>query len=145
MNEVEVPVLRVFCIPFHLGGPSAFAMWAEELQRLAPRIALLVARIPCWETRESDPLPMSLGEVISPMADAVSAIVGSDDIPYVVYGHSVGGLFAFELRVSCPVTAFIAGADDVYVEDSVRMWAKFAPAGSFSAIELGPNYRPNEV
>eukprot|EP00727_Mastigamoeba_balamuthi_P001354 m51a1_g11215 putative polyketide synthase (336) ;mRNA; f:20869-24210 len=191
MNDVKEPVLRVFCIPFHLAGPSAFALWSEALQKLAPRVALFVARIPGWETRESEQHPASFSDAIRPMADTVSAIVGADEVPYVVYGHSVGGLLAFELvralsrqpraparllvgacaapswfvgknstdaftmpghstergvvysvkegeRVACPVTAFVAGADDVFSEESVKLWSAFGPEGSFSAVELGP-------
>ena len=48
---------------------------------------------PGRETRFSEPIPLRLEEYVEPIAEALRSL---DDVPFAIFGHSMGGTLAFE-------------------------------------------------
>lgn len=93
LNSLPDPsaTLRLFCFHHAGGGASIFADWQSAL---GPKIAVLPVQLPGRERRIRDPritdmaaLAAELDEHLGPHMDA----------PYVLYGHSMGGLVAWNL------------------------------------------------
>jgi medium-chain acyl-[acyl-carrier-protein] hydrolase len=85
------PRLRLFCFPYAGGGASIYARWPELLP---PGVELAAVQLPGRESRLAEkpysvlgPLVEKLGEVLAPHMD----------LPFAFFGHSNGGLMAFEL------------------------------------------------
>lgn len=88
------PRRRLICLPFAGGGVSSFRPW---LRSLPPDVELVAAQLPGREGR----LRESPFDSIWDMADSLlSEILELDDLPYAFYGHSMGGLVAYELAVA---------------------------------------------
>jgi medium-chain acyl-[acyl-carrier-protein] hydrolase len=83
--------VRLFCFPYAGGGASVFRHWSAELPQ---DIELLAVQLPGRETRLREP-PLA---DIAAMVDALAGeIVPFLDRPAAFFGHSMGGLLAFEL------------------------------------------------
>ncbi|HSU14483.1 thioesterase II family protein [Longimicrobium sp.] len=83
--------LRLFCFPFAGGGASIFAPWARLLP---PEVELVAVQLPGRESRLSEPAFSDI--------DALTPRLGAElapfmDRPFALFGHSNGGLMAFEL------------------------------------------------
>lgn len=83
--------LRLFCFPFAGGSASAYHSWF----RLAPpRLHLCGVEYPGRGIRlEEDPY-LSVPALVRHLADLLEPML---DEPYALFGHSMGGLVAFEL------------------------------------------------
>jgi surfactin synthase thioesterase subunit len=81
---------RVVCVPFAGGGASAFGGWPELF---GASVEVWAACLPGREQRFGEPVATDMAELAGPLAAAVPALVQP---PYVVFGHSMGGLIAFE-------------------------------------------------
>jgi surfactin synthase thioesterase subunit len=81
----------LLCLP-HAGGSAAwYASWRPPLRDCAEVVPV---ELPGRGTRRGD----SLGQSVPELLDAVRPTVhGHTDRPYVLYGHSLGALLAFEL------------------------------------------------
>jgi medium-chain acyl-[acyl-carrier-protein] hydrolase len=82
--------LRLFCLPHAGGGTIVYRPWA---QRLAPGIEVVAIRLPGRETRFREPVP---GRIQDLAVGVVRAITPLLDVPYALFGHSMGALVAFE-------------------------------------------------
>ena len=83
--------LRLFCLPYAGGGASLFRRWAEAVP---PEIDILPIQLPGREDRFSEapfnrmfPLVRALVESVYPWLD----------LPFAIFGHSLGALVGFEL------------------------------------------------
>ncbi|HEV3321526.1 MAG TPA: alpha/beta fold hydrolase [Solirubrobacteraceae bacterium] len=84
-------IAQVFCMPHAGGGTTSFQGWEAYLPA---QIALVPVRAPGRELRFTEP-PFAH---ITPLVQALqAAIVSALDRPYVLLGHSLGALIAFEL------------------------------------------------
>lgn len=81
---------RLFCIPYAGSGAAAYRGWAEGLEDLE----VLYVQLPGRENRLRETPFTDFSSLITALADAVE---GRLDLPYALYGHSLGGLIAFEL------------------------------------------------
>lgn len=83
--------IRLLCIPYAGGSPSAFDGWQEHLART---VAIEPICLPGHGARAAEqPL-----EQLVPLAGKFAAELGPDlDGPFALLGHSMGGLLAFEL------------------------------------------------
>jgi surfactin synthase thioesterase subunit len=84
---------RLFCFPFAGGSAATFAAWAEELQ---PGIDVWAAQPRGRGMRLYEPLHQSVKEMVE---DYMQAIRAHLDLPFAFYGHSLGGLLAYELTL----------------------------------------------
>ncbi len=87
---IEAARLRLFCLPHAGGGAREFFSWSAALP---PYVELCPVLLPGRETRFSEPRFTEL----SLLADAVVAAWEPYlDIPFAIFGHSMGALVAFE-------------------------------------------------
>ncbi|GAA3145359.1 alpha/beta fold hydrolase [Streptomyces rameus] len=81
---------RVFCVPHAGAGPSYFAHWVSELPE---DVELCLVHLPGRESRLAD-LPL---DDITAIAQRVGrACADLLDLPFVLLGHSMGALVAYE-------------------------------------------------
>lgn len=93
LPQVPFPVggrPRLFCFPYAGGGASIYRRWSQWL----PEVDVLPVRLPGREMRIAEPLYESLDDLIVGLTEALE---GHLDAPYALFGHSMGGLIAFEL------------------------------------------------
>lgn len=83
--------IRLFCFHYAGSGGSMFAPWADSLP---PEVELIAVQLPGRENRIAEPLLLDMDEVAPPIADAMASLL---DRPYAMFGHSTGGLIAFEV------------------------------------------------
>lgn len=100
---------RLVCVPHAGGGPSAFMGW----RTLIPvNVELWVVRLPGHEGRFDEPPETDLRTAAMTVA---SALAGLTNIPFVIFGHSLGAWLGFEvarrLRETsrCPAALVVSG------------------------------------
>lgn len=82
---------RLFCFAYAGGGASIFSTWP---QALPPSVEVVAVQLPGRENRFLEPALSDLPAVVRHVADAVGSQL---DRPYMLFGHSLGGLIAYEL------------------------------------------------
>ncbi len=89
-SPVQAARLRLFCLPHAGGGAREFYSWGTALP---PLVDLCPVLLPGRETRFTEYRFTD----IAPLTDAiVAAWTPWLDIPYAIFGHSMGALLAFE-------------------------------------------------
>ena len=83
--------LRMFCFPYAGGGASAYRGWGASLPQ---EIEVCPVQLPGREGRLREPPFTRSGEMITAIADALTPWL---DLPFVFFGHSMGGMIGFEL------------------------------------------------
>lgn len=84
-------MLRVFCLPFAGGGASVYRTW---MRRFPSEVDVCAVQIPGRETRLKEPPYHS----VDPLAKALAAgLAPFFNLPFVIFGHSMGALIGFEL------------------------------------------------
>jgi medium-chain acyl-[acyl-carrier-protein] hydrolase len=83
--------LRMFCFPYAGGGASIYYNW---LKALPPCVEVCPVQPPGREHRLCEDAFTRLHDMVEAAREVVLA---SGDKPFVFYGHSMGGLLAFEL------------------------------------------------
>ncbi|MFC7219623.1 thioesterase II family protein [Streptomyces polyrhachis] len=73
------------------GGASQFHRWQE---RLGPRTTVLALQLPGRQNRWGEPPLLAMDEIV---AEACEALLPRLDLPFSLFGHSMGGLVAYEL------------------------------------------------
>ncbi len=79
------------CLPHAGSGAHQFRKWQELM---GPEVAVLAVQLPGRENRWRQPPATDAEEVVGQLAPALSARL---DLPYVVFGHSMGALLGYEL------------------------------------------------
>lgn len=83
--------VRLFCFPHGGGGPHAFSKWPSLLPSFVEVVAV---HYPGRGSRHNE-LPISDPEkLVSVVVDGLEEYI---DRPFAIFGHSVGGLMAFEV------------------------------------------------
>jgi medium-chain acyl-[acyl-carrier-protein] hydrolase len=82
--------VRLFCFPYAGGGPHTFSNWRTAFP---PWVGVYSVQLPGRGRRLAEPLLDRLELLVAPIAAAIRAM---DDRPYVLFGHSMGALLAFE-------------------------------------------------
>jgi medium-chain acyl-[acyl-carrier-protein] hydrolase len=82
--------LRLFCFPYAGGGASIFRQWAQALPN---GIEICPVMLPGRETRLREKSFTRLTPLVEVLAEALQP---SLDVPFAFFGHSMGGLLAFE-------------------------------------------------
>jgi len=95
---------RLFLFPYAGGGPAVFGKWRAEL---GTHIETLIAHYPGRGSRHNEPLIKQIVTLAEILAQTIQPFL---DKPFVFFGHSFGGLIAFELakRIQ-PQALFISG------------------------------------
>ena len=85
---------RLFCIPYAGGGAGAFRWWTKDLPDDIELVAVQLPGPGVAAAGASLGRRVRHGAAIQPMIAAVS------DLPYAIFGHSMGALVAFELTLA---------------------------------------------
>jgi medium-chain acyl-[acyl-carrier-protein] hydrolase len=82
---------RLFLFPYAGGGPAVFGKW---LTKFEPHIETLIAHYPGRGARHNEPSISQINVLVEKLAEAIQPYL---DKPFAFFGHSFGGLVAFEL------------------------------------------------
>ncbi len=82
---------RLFFFPYAGGGPAVFSKWIKELPS---HVEAWVAHYPGRGSRHAEPPFNRLLPLVEKLAWAIKPLL---DRPFAFFGHSLGGLVAFEL------------------------------------------------
>jgi len=103
--------LRLFCLPYAGGGPSFYSRWQADFP---DEIEVCALELPGHGRRLREAAFRQAGPLVAAMADGLAPYL---DVPFAFFGHSMGGLLAFELaralrRAGGPVPGalFLSGA-----------------------------------
>jgi medium-chain acyl-[acyl-carrier-protein] hydrolase len=114
--------LRVFCFPYAGGGASTFHSWSRTLP---PSVEVCPVQLPGRERRVKEPPFTRLSDLVQAISQALAPHM---DKPFVLYGHSMGGLLGFELARLLrkqggpqPLHFFVSGCRGPQVIDRERI------------------------
>ena len=106
----RAPAARLFCLPYAGGGASAYAGWPDAL---GADVEVCPVELPGRQTRWREPAYTGVRPLVQALAPALA---GELELPYALFGHSMGALVAFELarelrrrRLRLPRVLFVAG------------------------------------
>lgn len=83
--------LRLFCFPYAGGGASIYTPWGRMMP---PEVEVVAVQLPGRENRIGEPAVASLRELTPRVAEGLAPFM---DRPFAFFGHSMGGLIAFDL------------------------------------------------
>ncbi|MEI6181531.1 MAG: thioesterase domain-containing protein, partial [Chloroflexales bacterium] len=83
--------LRLFCLPYAGGTASIFRTWPTSV---SPSIEVWAIQLPGRETRFHEPRLTRLDELSAILVDVISPHL---NLPYAIFGHSMGALIGFAL------------------------------------------------
>lgn len=123
---------RLLCLPYAGGSAGVFRHWSRHLPA---DVEMVCVQYPGREERMRDPLPTSLQALAAALADAAAPWLG--DLPYAVFGHSLGALTGFELArelrrrgAPSPRHLFVSGACgpwiNAHAESPRHLWPEQA-------------------
>lgn len=84
------PKMRLICFPFAGGGASAYRQWPHYLPDF---IEICAIQLPGRENRIKESPYHSIKELIVDLMPEISSIL---DKPFIIFGHSLGALIAYE-------------------------------------------------
>jgi surfactin synthase thioesterase subunit len=123
--------VRLFCFPFAGVGPSAFRGWSQSLPET---VEALYVHLPGRESRLRE---ASIPDVPTLAAEITDAIAPFADSPFALFGHSLGGLIAFEVArtfrrrgLSTPVRLFASACR------APHLLSPFAPLQNLNEDDL---------
>ena len=89
-RKLHKPRMRLFCVPHSGAGAAVYRPWDPLLPG---DIELVSIRLPGRESRFREPAFSRLDDLIPELAANLAPLL---DVPYGLFGHSMGGLVAFE-------------------------------------------------
>lgn len=87
----SVPQRRLFCMPYAGGGVAPYRLWFRSLP---DDIEVHAVQLPGRESRLRETPLTSIHEMVHAVRPAIEA---ATDLPYAIFGHSMGALMAYEL------------------------------------------------
>jgi len=83
--------MRLFIFPYAGGSPAAFWNWAAVFPE---NIETLIVHYPGRGSRYNEPPIKQISTLVDELSQAIQPFL---EVPFVFFGHSLGGLVAFEL------------------------------------------------
>lgn len=109
-------VLRLFCFPYAGGGASSYRGWQEHLPA---GVGVRPVQLPGRESRWGEPLATTFSGLVDTLLSELKPQLGAR---FAFFGHSFGGLIAFELArrlrqrgLEAPVHLFISATQAPHV------------------------------
>lgn len=87
--------MRLYCLSYAGGSAHAFASWQDGIDT---SIEVCAVQLPGRGSRFREPPRTSMPALIEELAGIIDP---NDDLPFAFFGHSLGGLLAFELARHC--------------------------------------------
>ncbi len=87
----ESGATRLLCFPHAGGGSAIYHRWEQQLP---PHLTLLPVKLPGREGRLREPAHTSIAALLTAMTPSIASSITE---PYALFGHSMGGLIAYEL------------------------------------------------
>ncbi|PHN27905.1 alpha/beta fold hydrolase [Pseudomonas phytophila] len=88
---MQRPALRLFCLPYSGASAMVYLRWRRSLPAW---IEVCPLELPGRGRRFNEPLQTDMPALVAQLAVELE---GRLDLPYVLFGHSLGALLAFEL------------------------------------------------
>jgi medium-chain acyl-[acyl-carrier-protein] hydrolase len=85
------PRLRLYCLPYAGRGASMYSTW---IGAFGPEVEVCPLQLPGRETRLRERSFHEMQELVASVARSIEPEL---DVPYAVFGHSMGALVSFEL------------------------------------------------
>ena len=137
--------LRMFCLPYAGGSASLFHRWPE---RLADLVDVGAVELPGRGRRLAEPAHERTAPLVEELLEGLRSQL---DVPFVLFGHSMGALLAFELaRVlrrrdgPMPRALLVSGCGAPHLS-SPRPSIHDLPADEFASALRALNGTPPEV
>ena len=92
---------RLFCFPYAGAGARIFRQWAAELPF---HVEICAIRLPGREHRYSEPAFRRSEQVVDSLLPVLRQFL---DLPFVMFGHSMGALLAYEVTRGLLATAAV--------------------------------------
>jgi len=90
-RTTQPPRLRLFCLPYAGGNSQIFRAYP---QLLPGAVEVCAVKLPGREKRFSEPALESVDAIVDGLA---TVLEGELDLPFAIFGHSLGALAGFEL------------------------------------------------
>ena len=87
----SAPKRRLFCMPYAGGGVAPYRLWFRSLP---DDIEVQAVQLPGRESRLREAPLMSIHDMVDTVRPAIES---ATDLPYAIFGHSMGALMAYEL------------------------------------------------
>jgi medium-chain acyl-[acyl-carrier-protein] hydrolase len=107
--------IRLFCLPHAGSGAAAFYRWKREL----PAIDVCPVLLPGREARLRELSMSDLRSLVGELLESTKAYL---DVPYAIFGHSMGALIGYEWAVHLaleglapPVHLFLSGREAAHL------------------------------
>lgn len=91
LTKSRLPTLRLVCLPFAGGGANAYRPWAALMP---PQLELYGCVLPGREHRIREAPLTRMDPLVTQLAAQMQKL---GDLPYALFGHSMGALLGFEL------------------------------------------------
>ncbi|MGC4987359.1 thioesterase II family protein [Streptomyces sp. DT193] len=111
-HSVDEPRIRLICVPQAGGSAGAFSRWRDHLP---PDVELAQVELPGRGTRRREPMHAPDFDALA--AQVYEALIPELDMPYVLFGHSMGGSLVYEVArriqesgLTAPRAALFSGA-----------------------------------
>jgi len=119
--QSESATSRLYCVPYAGGSSAIFSSWSAIL---GPSVEICPLVLPGREERFSEPAATVMVDLVSQLTHALGEEPG---LPFAVFGHSMGGLIAFELArqlqqlaVPMPTQVFLSACAPVRAPERLR-------------------------
>lgn len=88
------PTLRVICIPYVGGSAAVYRNWDKYSNS---NVQFLSLQLPGRGSRYSEQPYTEMNSLINDLSIVMGELLLESNIPYIIYGHSMGALIGFEL------------------------------------------------
>ncbi|WP_426454321.1 thioesterase II family protein [Paenibacillus sp. S-38] len=144
-SSTERPVFRLFTLPYAGGSASIYREWAKSLPQ---SIEVCSIQLPGRESRLFETPYMTLQPMMEKICEVIRPLL---DIPYALFGHSMGALIAYETarRLQSeghpPVHLFVSAQSAPHRRKPAEELRHLLPDDRFIEKLRSLEYTPEEV